>query len=179
MQQCHRHKALLAALLTAPLLLGMGSTGGKDVIQPPIDIRAVLTDRDGTKVDLSRFNIDGRVDLEGEMGRGTLRIAFEDIREIEFGDDLTGDALRVHVVGQAMLQDDEARADVLQRGDFFLQLQDERVGPLDVGASVEVVADPRGNGGDLRPEFVGALAESGGCDRGRGRGGYPPEPACG
>jgi len=87
MQQRTRCLSLLFALLTAPLLLGMGMGGGKDVIQPAVDIHAVLTDRDGTRVDLTRFNIDGRVQLEGEMGRGTLRVAFEDIREIEFRED--------------------------------------------------------------------------------------------
>lgn len=76
---------LAVLLLSAPLLLGMGMGGSKDVIQPPIDIHAVLTDRGGTQVDLSRFNVGGRVDLEGEMGRGTLRISFEDIRSVEFG----------------------------------------------------------------------------------------------
>jgi hypothetical protein len=75
---------LLFLLFSTPLLLGMGAGGGKDVIQPPVDIRAVLTDRDGTAVDLARFNIGGRVDIEGEMGLGTLRVAFENIRSIQF-----------------------------------------------------------------------------------------------
>jgi hypothetical protein len=75
---------LLLVLLSAPLLLGMGAGGGKEVIQPPVDIHAVLTDRDGTRVDLARINIGGRVDIEGEMGLGTLRVAFENIRSIEF-----------------------------------------------------------------------------------------------
>jgi hypothetical protein len=76
--------SLFLVLFSAPLLLGMGGGGGKDVIQPPVDIHAVLTDRDGMRVDLARFNIGGRVDIEGEMGRGTLRVAFENIRSIEF-----------------------------------------------------------------------------------------------
>jgi hypothetical protein len=84
MQHCSRHLVLLLVLLMAPILLGMGGGGGKDVIQPPVDIHAVLTDRDGTQVDLGRFNIGGRVDIEGEMGRGTLRVGFENIRSIEF-----------------------------------------------------------------------------------------------
>jgi len=71
----------------APLLLGMGTTGGKDVIQPAMDFRATLVDKDGTTVDVHRLNIGGDVQLEGDMGRGTLRIAFENIKSVEFAAD--------------------------------------------------------------------------------------------
>lgn len=82
------HIALLPILIvSAPLLLGLGSSGGKDVIHPAVDFQATLTDRDGTKVDVTRLNISGDVQLEGDMGRGNLRIPFDNIKSIEFGTD--------------------------------------------------------------------------------------------
>lgn len=72
-------------ILASPLLLGMGALGGgQDVIQPPVDLSASLVDRGGTAVELSRVSIGGRVQLEGEMGRGRLRIPFENIDRISF-----------------------------------------------------------------------------------------------
>ena len=74
----------LGALLVAtPLLLGLGSTGGRDVIHPAVDFHATLVDADGTTVEVNRLNIGGDVQLEGDMGRGTLRIAFDNIKRIE------------------------------------------------------------------------------------------------
>jgi len=70
-------------VVTMPLLLGLGSTGGRDVIHPAVDFRATLVDRDGTTVAVSRLNIAGDVQLEGDMGRGSLRIAFDNIAHIE------------------------------------------------------------------------------------------------
>jgi hypothetical protein len=70
-----------------PLLLGMGTTGGRDVIHPVADFHATLTDTDGTKVQVNRLNIGGDVQLEGDMGRGTLRIAFDNIKSVDFAPD--------------------------------------------------------------------------------------------
>jgi hypothetical protein len=71
----------------SPLLLGMGTTGGRDVIHPIADFHATLTDADGTKVLVGRLNIGGDVQLEGDMGRGNLRIAFDNIKSIDFAPD--------------------------------------------------------------------------------------------
>jgi hypothetical protein len=71
----------------SPLLLGMGTTGGRDVIHPVADFHATLTDSDGTKVQVSRLNIGGDVQLEGNMGRGNLRIAFDSVKSIDFAPD--------------------------------------------------------------------------------------------
>jgi len=68
----------------SPLLLGMGTSGGRDMIHPVADFHATLTDADGTKVQVNRLNIGGDVQLEGDMGRGTLRIAFDNIKSIDF-----------------------------------------------------------------------------------------------
>jgi hypothetical protein len=72
-----------ALVVAAPLLLGLGSTGGRDVIHPAVDFRATLVDRDGTAVVVNRLNIGGDIQLEGDMGRGSLRIAFDNITRIE------------------------------------------------------------------------------------------------
>ena len=72
-----------ALFFATPLLLGLGSTGERDVIHPAVDFRATLVDRDGTSVEVNRLNIGGDVQLEGDMGRGSLRIAFDNIKRIE------------------------------------------------------------------------------------------------
>jgi hypothetical protein len=88
----------LGSLLVAmPLLLGLGSTGGRDVIHPAVDFHATLVDTDGTTVEVNRLNIGGDVQLEGDMGRGTLRIAFDNIKRVEFG-------ASSHDVSQATVQ---------------------------------------------------------------------------
>jgi hypothetical protein len=74
-------------IAAAPLLLGMGSSGGRDVIHPTMDFHATLTDKDGVKVEVNRLNIGGDVQLEGDMGRGTLRVAFDNIKSIELSPD--------------------------------------------------------------------------------------------
>jgi hypothetical protein len=79
---------LLPLLIGAtPLLLGMGTTGGRDVSNPARDFQAMLVDIDGVKVEANRVNIGGDVQLEGDMGRGTLRIAFDNIDHVEFSAD--------------------------------------------------------------------------------------------
>ena len=85
----HKNRGLIGLFSVlvgvAPLLLGMGTSGGKDVIQPAMDFRATVVDKDGTTVEVHRVNIGGNVQFEGDMGRGNLRIAFENIKSIEFG----------------------------------------------------------------------------------------------
>lgn len=70
-----------------PLLMGMGMTGGRDLTRPVRDFQATLVDRDGTKVEVKRLSIGGDVQLEGDMGRGNLRIAFDNIAGIDFATD--------------------------------------------------------------------------------------------
>lgn len=87
----HRHlrTAVLLGLLSgaAPLILAMGTTGGRDVMNPVRDYQAVLVDKDGTKVDVTRLNVGGDVQLEGDLGRGNLRISFDNIQAINFAAD--------------------------------------------------------------------------------------------
>src|SRR5574341_734197 len=87
MWRSHRLVIVPLMLASIPFLLGLGSTGGRDVIQPAVDFQATLVDKDGTKVEVSRLNVAGDVHLEGEMGRGTLRVAFDNITSIDFSAD--------------------------------------------------------------------------------------------
>ncbi len=79
--------ALTFLLAVAPLLLGLGTSGGRDVIQPAMDFQGVLTDRDGTRVEVHRINIGGDVQLEGDMGRGNLRVPFDNINSVDLRPD--------------------------------------------------------------------------------------------
>ena len=79
--------ALLLLTAATPLLLGLGSTGGRDVIHPAVDFRATLVDKDGVSVEVNRLNVSGDVQLEGDMGRGNLRIAFDNIASVDFTSD--------------------------------------------------------------------------------------------
>ncbi len=63
--------------------LGLGTSGGRDVIHPTQDFHGTITDRDGTRVELSRINIGGDVQIEGDLGRGSLRVPFDNITSID------------------------------------------------------------------------------------------------
>jgi hypothetical protein len=65
-------------------LMGMGALGGggRDNGLPARDFRATFTDVDGTRVDVSRVNAGGDASLEGDVGRGRLRVPFDNIVRI-------------------------------------------------------------------------------------------------
>lgn len=75
---------LVVWLGVAPPLLGMGMTGGRDLSNPARDFQAMLVDKDGTKVEVTRVSIGGDVQLEGDMGRGSLRVSFDNIASVDF-----------------------------------------------------------------------------------------------
>ena len=79
--------SLLLLVAAVPVLLGLGSTGGRDVIHPAVDFHATLVDKDGVSVDVNRLNVGGDVQLEGDMGRGNLRIQFDNIASVDFAAD--------------------------------------------------------------------------------------------
>jgi len=81
---------VLVFLATMPALLGMGTTGGREVMQPPIDFHATLIDKDGTKIEVSRLNVGGQVRLAGKLGRGDLRVPFESIERVKFRNETRG-----------------------------------------------------------------------------------------
>ncbi len=116
--------ALLFLLGAAPLLLGLGTSGGRDVIQPATDFQGTLTDRDGTRVEVSRINIGGDVQLEGDMGRGSLRVPFDNIRSVDLRADShdyslatihlkSGDAITLRVRNSLMIYG-QTSADIYQ-----------------------------------------------------------------
>lgn len=74
---------LALALLSLPLL-GMGALGGGGNGTPERNYPAIFVDRDGTRVEASWVSAGGELAIAGELGRGSLRVAFEDIKSIEF-----------------------------------------------------------------------------------------------
>lgn len=87
---------LLLVACTSVGLLGMGSLGGGDrgPGMPARDFRAALVDADGTRIEVTRLSAGGDVSLEGELGRGRLRIPFDNITRIRL--EGAGDRDRVH-----------------------------------------------------------------------------------
>ena len=76
---------LLAVVLAIPGLLGMGSFGGgREEGQPARDFSATFTDVDGTRMTVTRVTSGGDASLEGDLGRGRLRIPFDNIARIAF-----------------------------------------------------------------------------------------------
>jgi hypothetical protein len=76
--------AMTIALL-APGVMGMGGFGGsRDEGLPGREFRGTLTDVDGTRIPVTRLTCGGDASLEGELGRGRLRIPFDNIARITF-----------------------------------------------------------------------------------------------
>jgi hypothetical protein len=92
-------------VLLALGLLGMGSFGGGGDrgVLPPADFHATLTDADGVRVDVTHLTVGGEASLEGEIGRGKLRVPFDSIAQI-----------KLEPVGQ---ERDRVRAEVSLRGE--------------------------------------------------------------
>jgi len=74
----------LAIALLAPGVMGMGGFGGGDKGLPTREFRATVTDVDGTRIDLTSVTSAGDASLEGELGRGRLRVPFDNIARITF-----------------------------------------------------------------------------------------------
>jgi hypothetical protein len=84
-----RHSPRLAACLLAlvaasPALMGMGAFGGQQDGLPARDFSATFTDADGSRMAVTRVTSGGGASLEGELGRGRLRIPFDNITRITF-----------------------------------------------------------------------------------------------
>lgn len=65
-------------------LLGMGSFGGGDRgVMPAADFHATLTDADGVHLDVTHLTMGGDASLEGDVGRGRMRVPFDSITQIK------------------------------------------------------------------------------------------------
>jgi hypothetical protein len=76
--------ALTIAML-APGVMGMGGFGGtREEGLPAHEFRATLVDVDGTRMQVTRFTCGGDASLEGDLGRGRLRVPFDNIARVTF-----------------------------------------------------------------------------------------------
>ena len=75
----------LAFVVLALGPMGMGGFGGgRETGLPQREFRATFTDVDGTRVEATRVTAGGDTNLEGEIGRGRLRVPFDNIERIRF-----------------------------------------------------------------------------------------------
>jgi len=79
-------RSIVIACLAAPLL-GMGMLGGAGQGGLERNLEGTFVDRDGTRVEAKWINAGGELALSGELGRGDLRISFDNIKSITFGGD--------------------------------------------------------------------------------------------
>jgi hypothetical protein len=65
-------------------LVGMGGFGGgREAGAPVRDFRATFVDVDGTRVAAGHVTVGGDTVLEGDLGRGRLRVPFDNIARIQ------------------------------------------------------------------------------------------------
>ncbi|HZP40883.1 MAG TPA: hypothetical protein VFD84_05160 [Candidatus Binatia bacterium] len=77
--------ATLCSVVVAGPALGMGGFGGTRESGAPVrEYRGVLTDVDGHRMELTRVTVGGDTTLEGELGRGRLRIPFDNVARVRF-----------------------------------------------------------------------------------------------
>jgi hypothetical protein len=80
-----RRRSIAVFCLALPLL-GMGILGGGPTALER-NYEGTFIDRDGTKVEAKWINAGGELALSGELGRGDLRVSFDDIKSITFSGD--------------------------------------------------------------------------------------------
>ncbi len=85
MRHSIRAACLLAVVVASPGLVGMGGFGGgREEGLPARDFSATFVDADGTRMAVSRVTSGGGASLEGDLGRGRLRVPFDNIARIAF-----------------------------------------------------------------------------------------------
>lgn len=61
-----------------------GFGGGRESGPPARNVRATFVDADGTKIAASHVTVGGDASLEGEVGRGRLRVPLDNVKSIRF-----------------------------------------------------------------------------------------------
>ena len=77
----------IAIVVLAASTLGMGMLTGGAGGGPARNYKGTFVDRDGVRVDAQWITAGGELALAGELGRGDLRVAFDDIKAIAFSGD--------------------------------------------------------------------------------------------
>ena len=83
----HSARSAACALTVALLafgVMGMGGFGGGEKGLPAREFSATLTDTDGTRIELTSVTSSGDASLEGDLGRGRLRVPFDNIARVTF-----------------------------------------------------------------------------------------------
>ena len=76
---------LLAVVAASPGLVGMGGFGGgREEGLPARDFSATFIDVDGTRMTVTRVTSGADASLEGDLGRGRLRVPFDNIARVTF-----------------------------------------------------------------------------------------------
>jgi hypothetical protein len=86
MVHCKRLLAAFCLLLSVPLLLAMGSgdsEGPTRIPEPRSNYRVILTDMQGTQLELTEFSIEGQDFFLGKLGQGELAVAFAKVKQAE------------------------------------------------------------------------------------------------
>ena len=67
-------------------IMGMGALGGggREGGLPGREFHATFTDVDGTRIEVTRVTAGGDTTLDGDLGRGRLRVPFDNIERITF-----------------------------------------------------------------------------------------------
>ncbi len=81
-----RLRSIAIVLLALPLL-GMGALGGAGDGTPERNYEGAFVDRDGTRVEAKWISSGGNLALPGQIGRGDVRVSFDNIKTIEFSGD--------------------------------------------------------------------------------------------
>jgi hypothetical protein len=77
-------RAIVVTVLSLGLMGMGGFGGGRETGLPAKDFRATFTDRDGARMDVNRVTAGGDATLEGDLGRGRLRVPFDNIASVRF-----------------------------------------------------------------------------------------------
>jgi hypothetical protein len=77
-------RAFLVGLLGLGVMGMGGFGGGRETGLPARDFRATFTDAEGNRMAATRVTAGGEASLEGEVGRGRLRVPFDNIVRVTF-----------------------------------------------------------------------------------------------